>query len=122
MAFVRLRVLGDAEHKSVVTDDSVKLQFSIQRVLAAIAVFSIALALFHRAVTLNACAFATIQGPVVISIPALTHQWVASSITVGGIAVIPFGWKGFLLGSLIGGVCVPLLLTFLLYVRAGGNL
>lgn len=99
-----------------------KRQFSILRLLLAITVFAMVLALFRHAEVLNTHAFATRRGPVVISFPALILQWVASSITVGGVALIPYGRKGFVLGSLVGGVCISLLLIAFFVIRAGSSL
>lgn len=99
-----------------------KLQFSISRLLVSVAIFAVAIVLFQRASALNAHAFASMRGPVVISVPALINQWVASSLMFGGIAVLPYGQKGFILGTIAAAICVPLLLIAFLFVRAGGNI
>ena len=112
----------DAEFNTEPNAVRPKGQFSIQRALLAIAIFAIAIALFQHAADLNVQSLATKRGPVAISIPALLIEWLASSIMVGGIAVIPFGRRGLVLGSLVGGACFPLLLIANCCVRAGGNI
>lgn len=108
----------NAEHP--ITDR--KTPFSLRRLLVAVAVLAIAIAMFQRASASIVHALATMRGPVIISIPALLYQWLALSLTIGGIAVLPYGRKGLVLGLVVAGICIPLLVLAFHYVRAGGNL
>ena len=119
MTFVGLRTLIDTDLSAKHCVNRRRMQFSIRRLLCAIAVFAIAIVCFQRAAVLSAHALETMRGAIPISGPAVLLQWLASSLAIGGIATIAFGRKGLLIGTGLTFVLIPVCLLIAAFIRSG---
>ncbi|MFO0924987.1 MAG: hypothetical protein U0905_21180 [Pirellulales bacterium] len=114
-----MKSLADPHQRVEHPTQRLPMRFSIQRLLYAMAIFAVVIVCFRRASVMSAHAMETMGGPVRISVPAVMLQWLAASLTVGGIAMTAFGRKGLLVGTVLALILIPISLLTIAFILAG---